>query len=172
MKEQVQRSQGRITKFSVLRRVLGLGGVIILFGLTWLFAALTINIAGSHAVRIIFQVLFVITATFQGFLIFFFFCLLNKEARESWINLFRSKNCMSQKKILMKTSEVTPQTSMTGKPSNLSEKVHSSDDPQNSILVAENDTMLEKNRTMKEETFTKVQLSEMSKDRGDGSVTT
>lgn len=55
-----------------------------LFGLTWLFAALTVNIGGNQALRLTFQALFVITASFQGFFIFLFFCVLKKEARKAW----------------------------------------------------------------------------------------
>ena len=52
-----------------------------LFGLTWLFAILTISVTG---LRETFQILFTVFNSFQGFFIFLFFCVFNKEALESW----------------------------------------------------------------------------------------
>ena len=69
----------------VLRLMFSIGGVMSLFGLTWLFAILTISVPG---LREIFQILFTIFNSFQGFFIFLFFCVLNKEARDSWRELF------------------------------------------------------------------------------------
>ena len=55
-----------------------------LFGLTWLFAILTVSVSG---LRETFQILFAVFNSFQGFFIFLFFCVLNKEARDSWREL-------------------------------------------------------------------------------------
>ena len=52
-----------------------------LFGLTWLFAILTFSVTG---LRETFQILFVVFNSFQGFFIFLFVCVLNKEVLESW----------------------------------------------------------------------------------------
>ena len=73
---------------TVLRLIISISGVMFLFGLTWLFAAFTFTIAGNNVLRIIFQALFTIFASFQGFFIFLFFCVLSKEARESWREIF------------------------------------------------------------------------------------
>ena len=69
----------------VLRLMFSIGGVMSLFGLTWLFAILTISVRG---LRETFQILFTIFNSFQGFFIFVFFCVLNKEARDSWREVF------------------------------------------------------------------------------------
>ena len=69
----------------VLRLMFSIGGVMSLFGLTWLFAILTVSVPG---LREIFQILFTIFNSFQGLFIFLFFCVLNKEARDSWRELF------------------------------------------------------------------------------------
>ena len=53
-----------------------------LFGLSWLFGALTVREAS-----VAFQFLFAIFNSFQGFFIFLFFCVLGSEARELWIQL-------------------------------------------------------------------------------------
>lgn len=50
-----------------------------LFGLTWIFGALTISGASLP-----FQILFVVSNGFQGFFIFLFLCVSRKDARELW----------------------------------------------------------------------------------------
>ena len=67
--------------------MISVGGVMFLFGLTWLFAILTFSVTG---LRETFQILFTLFNSFQGFFIFLFFCAINKEARESWKELFGS----------------------------------------------------------------------------------
>lgn len=69
----------------VFRLMFSIGGVMALFGLTWLFAILTISVPG---LRETFQILFTIFNSFQGLFIFMFFCVLNKDARDSWRELF------------------------------------------------------------------------------------
>ncbi len=54
-----------------------------MFGLSWLFGALTIAEAS-----IVFQWLFVIFNSLQGFFLFIFFCVIGKDARDEWIQLF------------------------------------------------------------------------------------
>ena len=50
-----------------------------LFGLTWIFGALTISGASLP-----FQILFVVFNGFQGFFIFLFLCVFSTDARELW----------------------------------------------------------------------------------------
>ena len=57
-------------------------GVMFLFGISWLFAALTFTTV--QGIRLPAQVIFVIFNSLQGFFIFIFFCVLNRDARESW----------------------------------------------------------------------------------------
>ena len=64
--------------------MISITGVMFLFGLTWLFAILTFSVPG---LREVFQILFTIFNSFQGFFIFLFFCVFNKEALESWKEL-------------------------------------------------------------------------------------
>ena len=58
-----------------------------LFGLTWIFGALTVTGLRDSNASTAFQALFVILNAFQGFFIFLFFCVFNKDARESWSEL-------------------------------------------------------------------------------------
>jgi hypothetical protein len=66
---------------TALRLTVSIIGVMVLFGLTWLFGALTVTVQG---VRLPFQFLFAFFASFQGFFIFVFFNVLSKEIRDLW----------------------------------------------------------------------------------------
>ena len=81
---------------TVARLVASIIGIMSLLGMMWLFAALTFQFGDDQTVRNIFQTLFTLSASFQGFFVFVFFCLLNKVARELWKELlccgkYRSK---------------------------------------------------------------------------------
>lgn len=81
---------------STVKTMVGIMGLMVLFGLTWLFGALTVREAS-----IVFQYLFVISNAFQGFFFFVFICILGKEGRKFWIGVFR-KNTKSHS---IKTSQ-------------------------------------------------------------------
>ena len=54
-------------------------GIAFLLGLTWLFGAFTVvNVDQA------FQILFTLVSSFQGFLIFILFCVLNSDVRLAW----------------------------------------------------------------------------------------
>ena len=72
---------------TTIKVLIGIAGVMFLFGLTWFFGALTVSGFGDARASIAFQVLFVICNAFQGFFIFLFFCVLSKDGRESWLVL-------------------------------------------------------------------------------------
>ncbi len=93
----------------ILRLMFSIGGVMALFGLTWLFAILTISVPG---LRETFQMLFTIFNSFQGFFIFLFFCVLNKEARESWRGLF-SRGSKREPRLLKGSTSSSKHTSTT-----------------------------------------------------------
>ena len=57
-------------------------GVMALFGLTWVFGALTVREASTA-----FQFLFATFNSLQGFFIFLFFCVFGKEGRELWLHV-------------------------------------------------------------------------------------
>ena len=65
---------------ATLKTLISVASVMLMFGLTWVFGALTIG-----AASIAFQWLFVIFNSFQGFLLFIFFCIIGQDAREEWI---------------------------------------------------------------------------------------
>ncbi|XP_050412538.2 cadherin EGF LAG seven-pass G-type receptor 2 [Patella vulgata] len=59
--------------------------VMILLGITWVFGPLAI-----HGAKLVFNYLFCILNSLQGFLIFVFRCLFNPEARLAWIQLIKT----------------------------------------------------------------------------------
>ena len=67
---------------TVLRLMCSIIGVMSIFGLAWVFGALTV-VSRSFA----FQVLFAIFNSLQGFMIFLFFCVISKESRDLWAKL-------------------------------------------------------------------------------------
>ena len=74
----------------IVKAIISVFSVMLMFGLTWLFGALSIDDGA-----IFFQWPFVILITSQGFLLFIFFCVVGKDAREEWLNLL---SCYRRKK--------------------------------------------------------------------------
>ncbi len=87
-RDKYNRTNENIGPKGVIRLIIGLLGISCLFGATWLFAAFTVTISGNNILRTLFQALFVISATFQGFFLFLFFCVLDQKARDSWKEAF------------------------------------------------------------------------------------
>ena len=77
----------QLNKKVAIRLLMSIAGVMFLFGLTWLFGALTVTGFGDSRASTAFQVLFVILNAFQGFFIFLFFCVFSKDVRDSWLEL-------------------------------------------------------------------------------------
>ena len=77
----------KMNKKIIARLLVSIVGVMFLFGLTWLFGALTVIGFGDARASTAFQVLFVICNAFQGFFIFLFFCVFSTDARDSWLEL-------------------------------------------------------------------------------------
>ena len=71
-----KRSKEHNKKVGNLKLMANITGIAFLFGLTWLFGALTV-VNFDQA----FQILFTLANSFQGFLIFIFFCVLNSDVR-------------------------------------------------------------------------------------------
>ena len=67
---------------ATLKTLVSLVSVMLMFGLSWLFGALSVSQAA-----IVFQWLFVIFNTTQGFWLFVFFCVIGNDAREEWKKL-------------------------------------------------------------------------------------
>ena len=93
------RKKEAVSNKTIIRLMISISGVMFLFGLTWLFAILTFSVAG---LRETFQILFTVNNSFQGFFIFLFFCVFNKEAVESWKELL---SCRKYKSKLLHPSQ-------------------------------------------------------------------
>ena len=71
-------------KKSVKKRTLNIftiAGILTLVGIPWAFGALTFNV---KEIRLPSQFFFVVSNSLQGYCIFIYLCIINKEARESW----------------------------------------------------------------------------------------
>lgn len=91
----IQGNNRKNTK-TTIKLIVGICGVMIMFGLAWAFGILTVNVASKT-----FQYLFVIFNVFQGFYFFVFICLLGKDGRNFWFDLLKLK---SFKKSFFKTT--------------------------------------------------------------------
>ena len=94
------RKKEAVSNKTIIRLMISISGVMFLFGLTWLFAILTFSTPG---LRETFQILFTVFNSFQGFFIFLFFCIFNKEAVESWKELL---SCGKYKSKVLHPSQV------------------------------------------------------------------
>lgn len=86
MKPRFKGSIGKNEKEKVSpAQVRGAFTVMVLLGVTWVFGPVAIKES-----KIVFNYLFTILNSLQGFLIFVFRCLLNTEARSAWVLLIKT----------------------------------------------------------------------------------
>ncbi len=81
-KKKIQRAKASAdgnSREATIRLLISIFSIMNMYGLTWVFAVFTFT-DGSFA----FQLLFAIFNSLQGFFMFIFFCVLGKEARDSW----------------------------------------------------------------------------------------
>ena len=92
-RKRLRRTKEQVNKKTAIRLLISIAGIMSLFGLTWLFGVLTVTGFGDARASTAFQVLFVLFNAFQGFFICLFFCVLSKDARESWLELLYRPCC-------------------------------------------------------------------------------
>ena len=86
--KQIKKGQKSKSKtHNTVQLLTGIIGLMSLFGLTWLFGALTISKASSA-----FQILFTFFNSFQGLFIFAFLCVFNRDVRSEFMQLFNNFN--------------------------------------------------------------------------------
>ena len=73
-------------KKSLVRLVVSIGGIMFIFGLTWLFAIL--SFASVRGLRETFQILFTVSNSLQGMFIFLFICIISSDVRDEWKMIF------------------------------------------------------------------------------------
>ena len=86
VRHKLRRSEELKKKFGVLLLMRNVASIAFLFGLTWIFGALTVLNANQA-----FQIAFTLVNSFQGFFIFIFFCVLNNEVRLVWVRMLLGK---------------------------------------------------------------------------------
>ena len=94
----IRRSNQLQKKIDIIQMMANITGVVFLFGLTWIFGAFTILKADQA-----FQLIFTVTNSFQGFLIFIFFCVLNNDIRLVWAKKLQGKRLASLKYVTSST---------------------------------------------------------------------
>ena len=77
---------------AIFKTLLSVAGVMLLFGLSWIFAAFTVKKAAFA-----FQILFILFNSTQGFFIFIFLCVLNQNIRQEWLNILTCGRAGKQK---------------------------------------------------------------------------
>ena len=86
----IRRSKRDHKRIDVIQMMGNVISIVLLFGLTWIFGTFTILKADQA-----FQLTFTVTNSFQGFLIFIMFCVLNGDIRLAWAKLFLCKRLAS-----------------------------------------------------------------------------
>ena len=99
----LDRTKEKMNIKTAIRLFISIAGIMLLFGLTWLFGALTVTGLRDTTATTAFQVIFVICNAFQGFFIFFFICVFNKDARDLWLELL---SCGRYQSKLLHSSQV------------------------------------------------------------------
>ena len=77
-----------------LKTFISIVSIMAMFGLSWLFGAFTISGAS-----IVFSWLFVIFNSLQGFVLFLFFCVIGKDAREEWKSVLTCGRSRQKKRL-------------------------------------------------------------------------
>lgn len=103
---------------ATIRLLTSIGGVMCLFGLTWLFALLTFSTTG---LRETFQILFTVFNSFQGFFIFLFITV-NKETINSCKEHGKHKSALLYSGVTANSRRKESNTSSTGLTSPTSSK--------------------------------------------------
>ena len=133
------RKNERISTKTMVRLMISISGVTFLFGLTWLLAILAFSRTG--------QILFIIFNALQGFFIFVFFVLFNKEAVESWKEFL---SCKRYKSKLLHPSTVSSAAVKKLKQTNGSGSKDQNQITESSIPYYRYDTLMKSNTYEKE----------------------
>ena len=88
-----QSRKKKVSVKSAIKTMVSIVGLMVIFGLTWLFGALTVR-----EVSTVFQYLFVIFNGFQGFFFFVVICVIGKDGRNFWFYVITGSLCRKSKK--------------------------------------------------------------------------
>ena len=99
-KKAIEGHERPVMKFTI-KTIISIIWLIVIFGLTWLFGALTITGASE-----VFQYLFIITNGFQGFYLFLFICIITEDGRELWIDIITFGKLRRKRTTFISTSKI------------------------------------------------------------------
>ena len=104
-------NKSKLTTSDAIKMLISYFGILILFGLAWLFAVLTFIIEPN--IPFIIQLLLAFLNGFEGFFIFFFLVVLSSDSRNAWKSLlcpWTVRNGMASTAVKNKTlnTQVTP----------------------------------------------------------------
>ena len=97
VKHLIKRSKEQVNNSGTIKGMANITGIFCLLGLTWVFGALTVMKADP-----VFQIVFPLTNSLQGFFIFIFFCVLNGDVRSTWLKTLPCKRLTTK---MMSTSK-------------------------------------------------------------------
>lgn len=87
---------------STLKTLISIVSIMVMYGLSWSFAIFSVSDAA-----VVFQWLFLVFNTLQGFCLFLIHCVISKDGREEWKNLLGFKKSKPKSK---NTSSYAPST--------------------------------------------------------------
>ena len=126
VKHLIKRLKEQVNNSGTIKGMANITGIFCLLGLTWIFGALTVMKADQA-----FQIIFTVTNSLQGFLIFIFFCVLNGDVRSTWLKTLPCKRL---------TTKMTCTTKEPSKPQSTSRSVLPSHSHTNSNEVESDHT--------------------------------
>ena len=102
LRKNKRKSKSSLTVSVAVKMLVFYSGIMVLFGLTWLFAIFAFITEPN--VSFVVQFFFAVFNTFQGFLIFLFFVLLNGDSRNAWKSVLCLWTKRSKKLKITRTS--------------------------------------------------------------------
>lgn len=84
-----QQKAAAVSITTLPRQLKAAASITILLGLTWIFAVMGTETGTGNTVRLVFQYLFAVTVSTQGFLIFIVYCVRREEVRNEWLKVIK-----------------------------------------------------------------------------------
>lgn len=153
-------SKSSLTVSVAMKMLVSYSGIMVLFGLTWLFAAFAFITEPS--VSFVIQFFFAVFNAFQGFLIFLFFVLLSGDSRDAW----KSVLCLWGRKDKKNLTRTTGSTAKSSNVSSLSVKskapVHDYNKKEKRIATDFNEGIIIENDMISEGNVDEFMMSEFN----------
>ena len=125
LRKKQRQGKSTMSPSEVIKMLLSFTGIMLLFGLTWIFGVFTF--ISEPGVSYAFQFLFAFFNAFQGFFIFVFFVVLSSDSRAAWKSLLCPWSVESKQKT-SKCNLSSDKKAIMNKKSDLSDFSKSSSD--------------------------------------------